>query len=149
MINGKNTTTVMLPRHSQIVSTKSQQNVVIEWMMNEVSQSLSAKEISLKAVDRFPSVFKFINARTRKCCIQKAYRWYNGRHAFLIALQTVKTNKWSFQARIHLVLQRDVWESKLSLDVAKSAELGWNICIPYCCLNLSDKAQLVCKSVGR
>ena len=82
----------MAQRHSQIVSTKSQRKLVIEWMTNEVNQSGSEREISLKAVDRFPAVFKVINARIRKCCILNVYRCHNGRHAFLSALQT-KENK--------------------------------------------------------
>ncbi len=84
---------------SKIVSTKSQRKMIIDWMLKEMHQCESTNVISLKAVERFPSAFKVINACIHKCCIQKAYRRYNGRNAFLSALQTAENKQMSISTK--------------------------------------------------
>ncbi len=61
-------------------------------MIHQVNESRTEDQISLKAVAQFGSIFKVSDIRTRKFCIQKAYRWYSGRHSFLNALKR-KENK--------------------------------------------------------
>ncbi len=119
--------------------TKSLRNLFIECVINEVNQRASEHEISLEAVDRFPSVFNVINARKRTCCIQKAYGWYNSKYAFPSASHKKgKQTNGCFDSE---------YSWKQLLDEGKNGEIRWNNCIQYCWLNSSGTAPLVCNPV--
>ena len=78
----------MATRSPQVVSTKKQRKLVIEWMINQVEDCGTDKEISIKATQKFKTIFKIRDERSRKACIRKANRWWNGRDEFLNALST-------------------------------------------------------------
>ena len=81
----------MCSRSPQVVPAKQRKTAVL-WMVEEAERCGSEKELSSKAVQNFPSIFRTNNVRTKRCCLQKAYRWYRSRLDFLDALQ-IKENK--------------------------------------------------------
>ena len=82
----------MATRTPQIVSTKKQRKLVIEWMMKEVEESGTDKEILIKATEKFNSIFKIADSRSKIASIRKANRWWNEKEQFLNAL-TARENR--------------------------------------------------------
>ena len=78
----------MSNRRTQIVSTKRQRKTVTNWMINEAQESGSFKQIALKALEQFSSIFNVTDEKSRQSCIKKAYRWWIKREEFILALRT-------------------------------------------------------------
>jgi len=64
----------MAARPPQVVSTKSQRKSVITWMISTVESCGMSHSISAKAVEQFPTVFKWADPKQLKACRLKAYR---------------------------------------------------------------------------
>ena len=64
----------MATRAAQIFSTKNQRKLVIEWMIKQVEEYGTDKEISIKETQNFKSIFKITDDRSQTACIQKANR---------------------------------------------------------------------------
>lgn len=86
-------------RARQIVSTKSQHKTVAEWMIAKVEQRGTDKGISRLAVEHFSNIFKFTTKKAHSACLKKAYRWWNGRHVYIAALQQRKNRHMAVYSR--------------------------------------------------
>ena len=57
-------------------------------MIKEVEECGTAKKIGIKATQKFKSIFKVSDNRSKFACIRKANRWWNEKEQFLNSLST-------------------------------------------------------------
>ncbi len=73
----------MPARRVQLVSTKSEKKLAIEWMIAKIAQDGSEHHIAAKAVQQFPRIFRQTNPRANR---EKARNWWLTRNHFQSAL---------------------------------------------------------------
>ena len=61
-------------------------------MINEVEACGTCKEISIKGTQKFKSIFKITDNRSRVACVRKANLWWNEKEEFLNALSATENH---------------------------------------------------------
>ena len=78
----------MTTRRTQVVATKAQREIVMEWMKEEVDECGSSNRIASKAVTKFPAIFPVHDQKSRTAFLKQAYRWWLMHEEYLNALKT-------------------------------------------------------------